>query len=262
MKIVTVSSQKGGVGKTTTAVTLAHGLALKGKEVWLVDADPQGQCAVVLGLSQESGILDLLVGRRPTAEILRETGRGNLRIIPGDKRTSTAQIVLTAEGTIVQAFAETLRPRRGEHHPDFIIFDTPPSVGGLQEAAIYAADLVIVPCAVDYLALDGVVKIIETMQRLVNVHRWPGALLGVLPTFYTEPRRSRASRRSIDDLKETFGSERICQPIHDVKVLRECVAVGQTMWEYKASGGSERAALKKVQEDYAPLVWRLLELGG
>lgn len=269
MKIITVSSQKGGVGKTTTAVTLAHGLALKGKEVWLVDADPQGQCAVVLGLSQESGILDLLVARRPLPEVLRVTGRANLSIIPGDKRTSTAQIVLTAEGTIVDALAEALRPQRGDHRPDYIILDTPPSVGGLQEAAIFAADLVIVPCAVDFLALDGVVKIIETMQRLVNTRQWRGALLGILPTFYkgTWPQtgtrsRSKSSDRSMKDLVDTFGAERICQPIHDAAVLRECVAVGQTMWEYKPTGGSERAALKRVQEDYAALVWRLLDLGG
>lgn len=260
MKIVTISSQKGGVGKTTTAVTLAHALARNGQDVWLVDADPQGQCATVLGMNQDSGILDLLVARRPLAEVLRVTGRERLKLIPGDKRTATAQVALISEGNIVESFAEALHPRRGEHRPDYVVLDTPPGVGGMQEAAIYAADLVIIPCAMDFLALDGVAKIIETMQRLINVKQWQGALLGILPTFYSE--RTKASDRNKKNLVQTFGEERICDPIHDRAVLRECVAVGQTMWEYTASGGSERAALKLVQEDYAALMWRVLDLGG
>jgi chromosome partitioning protein len=102
-RIIAIANQNGGVGKTTTATNLGHGLALKGKRVLLVDCDPQGQVATFLGLRQESGLFDLLVSKRPLADVIRQVTtddhpQAGLSLIPGDKRTTTAQIVLATEG--------------------------------------------------------------------------------------------------------------------------------------------------------------------
>ncbi len=249
MRVITVANQKGGVGKTTTVVTLAHALAIKGKEVLIVDADPQGQAAVVLGLAQEDGLFGLLVGGRPLRDVVRSTGRERLYIVPGDKRTATAEAVLRLEGAGIDTLALRIR-KRGEKGPDYVVIDTAPSVGGregMQEQALWAADLVVVPCAVDFLSADGAVKVLETMAALQR-HGWEGKLLGILPTFHDDVTRESAA--TLADLRRTFG-EQVLEPIHRATVLRECAASGKTIWEVDPKG--------RVAEEYGRLVWRVLD---
>jgi len=245
MKVITVANQKGGVGKTTTAVTLAHGLGLKGHQMLLLDLDPQGQCASALGLLQEPGVFNLLVGGQTLADVTRTTGRTNLVLIPGDKRTATAQIVLNAEGSDVQVIRKALTPtlRNGL---DMVIIDTAPSVGGLQEAGLFAADLVVIPTAVDYLATEGVANVIKTLRSLEEKQGWRGAILGILPTFHDEVTKESAA--TLADLQETFD-DLVLAPIHRATVLRECVSEGVTIWE--------KAPKSRAAQEYARLVWEV-----
>jgi len=116
-RVLAIANQKGGVGKTTTAVNLGHALSLSGRSVLIVDADPQGQVATFLGLRQEPCLFDLLVSGRPLPEVIRSATVNNherpeLTVIPGDKRTATAQTVLAAEGFRIDALAE-VRPQHG-----------------------------------------------------------------------------------------------------------------------------------------------------
>ncbi len=248
MHIITVANQKGGTGKTTTVVTLAHGLALKGKRVWIVDVCPQGQCAVALGIEQEMGLFNLLVGGRPLDEVLRNTGREGLFLVPGDKRTAIAQTVLDSERAGIDALAQAIRPAWGQSRPDYIIIDTAPAVGGLQEMALWAADLVVVPCATDYLASDGAVRIMETMGKLSSLG-WQGKLLGILPTFYDDV--TRESQAMLKDLQEAFGQDQVLPQVHRATILRECVAEGKTVWEKDPDARAAR--------EYAALVWEVLD---
>ena len=245
MKVITVANQKGGVGKTTTAVTLAHGLGLKGHQMLLLDLDPQGQCASALGLLQEPGVFNLLVGGQTLADVTRTTGRTNLVLIPGDKRTATAQIVLNAEGSDVQVIRKALTPtlRNGL---DMVIIDTAPSVGGLQEAGLFAADLVVIPTAVDYLATEGVANVIKTLRSLEEKQGWRGAILGILPTFHDEVTKESAA--TLADLQETFD-DLVLAPNHRATVLRECVSEGVTIWE--------KAPKSRAAQEYARLVWEV-----
>ena len=232
-KAICITNQKGGVGKTTTAISLAHGLTMKGKQVLLIDLDPQGQAAVTLGMTQEPGAYWLLAaGQTPqeqkmVRQWLRETSRDNLLIIPGNQMTMTAQTIINAENRPVSCIRKAIEPlmRSGL---DYIIFDTAPSVGGIQERAIWASDLVIIPSATDYLSTDGVRKVSETILTLKNERNWTGALLGILPTLYDE--QTRKSKAAIADLTSGFG-ERVLSPIHRATVLRECAAEGQTIFE-------------------------------
>jgi len=225
-KVIAIANQKGGVGKTTTAVHLAHGLALAGKRVLLIDLDPQGQCATALGVKQESGVFNLLVVEAPVKELVR-SARESLWLLPGDKRTATAQRLVLAENRRISFLAEVIRPflRNGL---EYIVFDTAPSVGGLQEMALWASDLVLVPCATDFLAAEGVGKIMETLDVLVQEQRWVGKLYGILPTFFDMVTNESAA--TLGDLKQKFG-ECVLKPVRRATVLRECAALGKTVFE-------------------------------
>ena len=247
MVTIAIANQKGGVGKTTTAVNLAHGLAIRGKEVLLADADPQGHCAVFLGRPQEPGMFDLLVAEAPLRDVVRTTGRSRLWLLPGNKRSSTAAVVLEAERAGIDTLRRVLAGRFNESAPDYIILDTPPSIGagGLQEMALFAADFVLIPVAVDFAAVVGALQLAETMKRLGG---WQGGILGVLPTFYDE--RTRESQENLEELRQRFG-ELVLPIIHRATVLRECSATGKTIFEL--------APKSRAAEEYARLVWEVLD---
>lgn len=247
MSIITIANQKGGVGKTTTAVNLAHGLVLKGKKVLLVDLDPQGQCATILGLKPDAGAFNLLVSEIPHKQIIRMTDRENLFIIMGDKKTATAQTVLSVQRTPITYTREKLLPILNEDHFEFIVIDTSPSVGELQEQALWASDGVLIPCAADYLATDGVFSIHTTLQKLHRDQDWRGKILGILPTLYDEV--TRESKATVLDLQKQFGKQ-VLSPIHRATVLRECAVEGKTIFELDRNS---RAA-----QEYAEVVSSVL----
>ncbi len=225
---ITIANQKGGVGKTTTAVNLAHGLVQRGKRVLLVDFDPQGQCATILGLKPESGTFNLLVAESPLPQVIRSTDRKNLFVVLGDRKTATAQTVLNVQRTPINFTHQKLVGPAADDKIDYIVIDTSPSVGELQEQALWAADGVLIPCAVDYLATDGVFNIAVTLKRIHDEFKWQGRILGILPTFYDAI--TRESRATLKDLQNRF-SGLLLPAIHRATVLRECAVEGKTIFE-------------------------------
>jgi chromosome partitioning protein len=231
--IIAISNQKGGVGKTATAVNLAAGLAESGKQVLLIDLDPQAHCATALGMNPESGaylLLNLGFDKEDASSVrqwLRDTGRENLSLIAGNHQTILAQGMLNAHDAPISYVCETLKnfTRSGFK---YILLDTAPSVGGIQERAVWAAYLVIVPTATDYLSTDGTIKIAQMLVTLQNQRNWHGALFGVLPTFYEE--RVRECQAALGDLQRAFG-ERVLPLIHKATILRECASEGRTIFE-------------------------------
>jgi chromosome partitioning protein len=238
--IITVANQKGGQAKTTTIINLAAWLAENGKKVLIVDNDPQGQCAVALGVRPEPCVFNVLLGLGNPHQWVRETGRKNLHLIPGYHSTATAQSVMTAENRPISAVLDAIAPLIAEY--DHVLFDTASSAGGVQERSLFAAKYVIVPVATDFLALDRVCQIADMLVRLRQSHNWRGALLGVLPTFYcTQTNEGHAELRKI---RSAFGNSTI-NPIHDSTLLRESAAEGKTIFEYapKSDAAKEYAAL-------------------
>jgi chromosome partitioning protein len=233
-KVICIANQKGGVGKTTTAVSLAHDLAQKGKRVLLIDLDPQGQCATALGRSPESGAFHLLTMDTTPQETtfiqswVRSSGRNGLWLLAGDQQTMAAQTVLNAQDKPISAIRHSINRffKDGLH---YILFDTAPSVGGIQERAVWAADLVIVPTATEFLSADGLAKALHMLSVLQEKKGWRGNLLGILPTFYDET--TRESQATMEDMHTRFAAS-VLAPIHRSTLLRECVSQGQTIFEF------------------------------
>jgi len=245
MITIAIANQKGGVGKTTTAVTLAHGLALKHHNVLLVDLDPQGQCAPHLGMEQEPGVFNLLVAELPLRDVARTTGRPNLWLLPGNKRTKTAETLMVVEAKGVDTLQSVLGEKVNGDRLNYLVLDTAPSVGGIQENALYACDILLVPTSLDHLGLKGLMEILKTLRA---VNRPTPPEVWILPTFYDEV--TRESQVNLAHLQETFG-ELVLPPIHRATVLRECPAVGRTIFEH--------APESRAAEEYARLVWEVLD---
>ena len=225
-KIIAIANQKGGVAKTTTTITLAHAFALKNKPALVIDFDPQGQSAIALGLNPEPGVFNSLVPASPAPQQwVRACGREYLSILPGDRSTATAQIVLNAENRPIEAIGLAFKALVKNY--DLVFLDTAPSVGGIQERAIWMADYVIIPVATEYLSVDSLGKTLETLSMLVQ-RGWKGKLLGILPTFYDQV--TKESRNAMTYLQKEFSGQ-LLAPIHRATILRECAADGQTIWE-------------------------------
>ena len=238
MKIIAVTNQKGGVGKTTTAITIAHALTFKGYKVLVVDLDSQGNVAEALGMEPSPAAFELLVGRKSLDEVVLSTDRDGLYIVPGDNSTAVAKQMLASQGFAEFVLKTALRGKPGGRAPaadyDVVFLDMAPSLDILHISAIVAADYMLVPVKLDHLALVGVRLVAKTMgevrEKLVGLGApFTCKLLGVLPTFYE--RQTRESQRNLEKLSEAFGG--LVMPLIPVDTkLREAPAHGKTIWEY------------------------------
>ncbi|OIN93913.1 MAG: hypothetical protein AUJ21_05375 [Anaerolineae bacterium CG1_02_58_13] len=227
MKIITIANDKGGTAKTTTVLSLAGEVSQRGRHCLILDLDPQGQCAVALGLTQEPGAFNLLVNAAfDIHQWIRPTGRERLDIIPGNRTTATAQVVINAENRGMDVIRMLLNPLKREY--DYIFLDTAPSVGGIQERAVYAADLVLIPSATEFMSTNGLGQSMALLAMLQKKHAWPGKLLGILPTFYDE--QTSESKTTLEELQKTFG-EAVLPPIHRATILREAPSEGKLVYE-------------------------------
>jgi chromosome partitioning protein len=250
-KVLTICNQKGGVGKTTTAVTLAHGLALKGKRVLVIDTDPQGQSSTFLKVPECDGLFDFLTNEKPVKDTIRPA-RKNLWILPGYKKTAWIMNVWRALANgdpPTDKLARMIAPLRGA--VDYIVFDTGPTAGGLQDQAIFAADGIVIPSMPDYASAKGVSEVWNTLQ-LNQTKGWAGKVIGILPTMY---RKTDEADETMKQYREVYGAF-VLEKVHDTVVFKECVSEGITIWE---KSGKE-PTITRAAEEYGALVRRVLEV--
>lgn len=257
MKIIVFANQKGGTGKTTTVINVGDAFVRMGKRVLIADLDPQGHAAVSMNLDTESCVANRLMypifnNHSITPEIMnqwvRPTRRENLFLLPGNQMTAKAQRLLTIEEKPINYIKDNLAAIRKLGF-DYLLFDTPPSTGGLQEMASWAADLAVIVSSLDFLSADGVSGFLDMLKVLQAEKQWRGKLAGVLPTFYDE--QTRTTREQMTNLQAAFP-EQVFTPIHRATVLREASSEGLTIFEKDIKS---RSAL-----EYEDLARRLFKL--
>ncbi len=203
-RIVSVCARKGGVGKTTTAVNLAAGFAMRGRSVLLVDVDAQGHCTTALAAElrgMASGSLsEVLLGRRrDVQEIAVRTTVPNLHLTVGDKALSEAEGVMA--GKIGKEFLLRKCLKVARTHYDLIVIDCPPTLGNLTINALMASEWLLVPCDMSVLALEGVDDIFETVETLSDTLSHDLGILGVLRTRYDS--RNKAVNECVEPALQT-----------------------------------------------------------
>lgn len=245
-KIIAVANQKGGVGKTTTAITLSAILAKKGKKVMLIDADPQGNATSGVGMEKEmeKSVYELLVEDTPINETLQDSSIKNLKVCPSNINLAGAEVELVSMMSREQRLKEKLEEVQDKF--DYIIIDCPPSLGLITLNAFTAANSVLIPIQCEYYALEGLGQLINTIN-LVKKHLNKNLEIeGALLTMYDA--RTNLSNQVVKEVKNYFG-EKVYKTVipRNVK-LSEAPSYGMPITVYDARSKGAKSYDKFVKE--------------
>ena len=245
MRKIAVSLSKGGVGKTTTAVNLAAGLAMSGTTVLLIDTDTQGHVGAMLGLEPEAGLAELVFGdRNPEAAIVK--ARKNLSLLAGGRALAGLQrLIARKDFGGEQTLAEALLPLEDQY--DFVILDTPPSWGPMTINVLFYAKEILAPVSLEAMTMQGLLEFMQSLKMIKQYHQGL-ALRYVLPTFLDK--RVRKSKEILGILRKHYG-DIVCEPIRYNVRLSEAPGFGQTIFEYDPDSPGAR--------DYRKLTERISE---
>jgi chromosome partitioning protein len=239
-RVISVSNQKGGVGKTTTAVNLSAFLAERGKRVLLVDIDPQANAGYGLGINAEemdTTIYEVLIGRIPVRDAVFKTDIDNLYLVPSNIHLSGAQVdLLEMEGKEF-ILRKAIQPIRGEY--DFIFIDCPPSLGILTLNSLAAADTVMIPLQCEYYALEGLSQLLRIISMVQESLNRGLKIEGVVLTMFDS--RTNLSQQVVSDVKEFFKDKVFTSIIPRNVRLSEAPSFGKPIGKYdRHCAGSER----------------------
>ncbi|WP_423224042.1 ParA family protein [Candidatus Amarolinea aalborgensis] len=244
MRKIAIALSKGGVGKTTTAVNLATGLALAGKRVLLVDVDTQGQVTKALGLQAGLGLADLVTAETSSPEALIPAREG-LSVLAGGRALAGLKRQITRRDFGgEQVLSEALAPFEDQF--DYTILDTAPGWDALTVNVLFYAHQVVAPVSLEVLTLQGLIEFEQSLTAIQKYH--PALNLAyILPTFFD--RRVRKSAEILEQLHSHYGA-RVCAPVRYNVRLSEAPGYGQSIFEY--------APHSPGAEDYQALVERIM----
>lgn len=220
-----IVNQKGGVGKTTTVITLAHGLAIQGRRVLIVDLDTQGHVATSLG-RDKSPCLHWLIVDNAGRDAIANTGRPRLHAIFSDKNTIKVQRHIVAETLSEYALKRALDPIAANY--DVVILDTAPGADVLQVNALCACSHFLIPTKLDHLSAQGTSDTLATAASLKQLGALTARFLGVLPTMWEQT--TKHTKRQLENLALKFGNL-LWPPIPNDTKAREATLEGMTLWE-------------------------------
>ena len=246
-KIIAIANQKGGVGKTTTAVNLSAALGVLEKKVLLVDADPQANATSGLGIdvqSVEMGTYQLLDGSITIEQAILSTESPNLDIIPSHIDLVASEIELVDKNAREYRLKEALEGVKAKY--DFIILDCAPSLGLITLNALVAADAVIIPIQCEYFALEGLGKLLNTIKSVQKIHNKNLDIEGLLLTMYDT--RLRLSNQVVEEVKKHFGDIVFNTIIQRNIKLGEAPGFGKDIITYDVSSKGTKNYLSLANE--------------
>jgi len=237
-KTVAIVNQKGGVGKTTSAVNLAAAIGYNGYKVLLVDMDPQGNATSGLGINKRAiakSTYDMTVGDTKAIEILKTTEYENLSVLPSNMNLAGAELELVDMEDRQVRIKNALAPLKADY--DFIIIDCPPSLGLLTVNVLCASDTVIVPIQCEYYALEGLSQLMNTIRQVKRLYNPLIELEGVLLTMYDG--RLNLTQQVVGEVKRFFPQKVYGSVIPRNVRLSEAPSFGKPVYYYdRASKGS------------------------
>jgi chromosome partitioning protein len=247
-RVIALANQKGGVGKTTTAINLGAALAEHGKRVLLVDMDPQGALSVGLGLNPltlEKTLYNLLMEpKRDAAAVITGSKIDGLDLLPSNIDLAAAEVMLVGEVAREQALARVLRPLRKRY--DFLLTDCPPSLGLLTVNALTAADGVLIPLECEYFALRGMALLMDTISKITERLNPNLEIVGILATMYDA--RTVHGREVLGRVEDAFGDQVFRTVIGRTIRFAEAPVAGQSILTY-AADSSGAAAYRELAKE-------------
>ncbi|HLL63845.1 MAG TPA: ParA family protein [Propionibacteriaceae bacterium] len=249
-RIFVVANQKGGVGKTTSAVNLATGLALGGLSVLVIDLDPQGNASTALGIDHSAGTpgsYEVLIGGDPLANhVVGSAEAPNLTVLPATIDLAGAEIELVSMVARESRLLRALNAYLAEHPTDYVFLDCPPSLGLLTLNALVAANEILIPIQCEYYALEGVSQLVRTINLVKGELNNKLQLSTVLLTMYDG--RTRLAAQVADEVRKHFGAETLPTVIPRSVRISEAPSYGQSVLTYHPDSAGAVSYLQAAEE--------------
>jgi len=246
-KVLAITNQKGGVGKTTTAVNLSTAMSLYKKKILLIDIDPQGNTSSGIGLDRSKVkrcIYDVLINQAPIREIILHSKIKNLDVLPSTIQLVGAEIELVNYSSRENKLQQVIKSIKDDY--DYIIIDCPPSLGLLTLNSLTAADSVIIPVQCEYYALEGIGQLLNTINLVKEILNPSLEIEGILLTMYDT--RTNLSRDVIEEVKKNFKGKIFKSIIPRNVRVSEAPSYGQPVVFYDAKSKGAIAYKKLAQE--------------
>ena len=245
MTIITIANQKGGVGKTTTAINLATAIAAIRKRVLLIDMDPQGNASTGLGIlpnMRKRGSYQFISGQAALDEVTIETSVPNLFLLPATQDLAAAEVELPH----VDRGLFILRDRLKDHPYDFIIFDCPPSLGFLTLNSLIASSSILIPLQAEFFALEGLAQLMKTFRRVKSNYNQSLDILGIFLTMYDK--RNSLAQQIESEVTSYFPEQLFAAKIPRSTRVSEAPSHGLPVMVYDVKSAGSLAYIQLAKE--------------